>query len=586
MYVKTMPKDVSSDGEQQPTATPITIGNCFGWMHAGGIPGRNTAVLLCAGLHTDGLTGHHSFRLLADQLAADGYPTLRYDYPGTGDSCDVNEGEYWVVLQQSIHNAVDWLRAHTGVTSVVLCGLRIGAMLATIVAEQRNDIAGLILLAPVIRGRSYTRQLFIERRLLNIPMPKQGFELHALKLTDETLRVIEEVDLRKIRLMTGCMVSIFAELPLPILGECVSHWQNAGHSVACNDFEKLKPLLRPCSMVHEGPADFSDIMTWLRDAFPAQESSCRTTVDLKQSTLFPPGGCEIPVQFGPRGNLFGILCRPIGEKVTDLTVIIVNAGGVPHYGVARQAVEFARRLATEGISSLRMDFAGLGDSVSPYDGDEERMHIFEADRLVDINAALELLETYGASRFAIHGLCSGAYHAFRAAVADNRISALLLVNLPLFRWQQGDSLDHAAPKTARGFGFYVRKLKNAETWRLLFDGQLHPSRVITFQRKRLIDRAKTTKLLIARKIGWLRNSPVYYDMETLVRRKTRTLFLFSPWDGGLETIKREFGSSGFKMKFVTLRVIPDIDHDLTTSDMRRIAADNMIAFLKVSLDSS
>ena len=45
---------------------------------------------------------------------------------------------------------------------IVLVGLRFGAILATVVAADRTDVAGLVLLAPVRRGRSYMRQLIME----------------------------------------------------------------------------------------------------------------------------------------------------------------------------------------------------------------------------------------------------------------------------------------------------------------------------------------------------------------------------------------------------------------------------------------
>src|SRR5476651_2484753 len=71
------------------TMTPVSFDGCFGWLHIP--PARlnsDTTVLVCPPLGCEALRSHRSLRALADDLATAGYPTLRFDYPGTGDSCD------------------------------------------------------------------------------------------------------------------------------------------------------------------------------------------------------------------------------------------------------------------------------------------------------------------------------------------------------------------------------------------------------------------------------------------------------------------------------------------------------------------
>src|SRR5262249_1782383 len=82
-------KETSSQADRSPEMTPVTFNGCLGWLHgpADGA-GSKWAVLICPGLMRDGLYPYCSFRLLADELAAAGYWCLRFDYPGTGDSCE------------------------------------------------------------------------------------------------------------------------------------------------------------------------------------------------------------------------------------------------------------------------------------------------------------------------------------------------------------------------------------------------------------------------------------------------------------------------------------------------------------------
>src|SRR3954464_11609473 len=47
---------------------------------------RSTAVLLCNPFGEEASRAHRMFRVLATQLERAGYPALRFDYSGTGDS--------------------------------------------------------------------------------------------------------------------------------------------------------------------------------------------------------------------------------------------------------------------------------------------------------------------------------------------------------------------------------------------------------------------------------------------------------------------------------------------------------------------
>jgi pimeloyl-ACP methyl ester carboxylesterase len=59
--------------------------------------------------------------------------------------------------------AIAWLKRETGVTHVTLCGLRLGAAFALLVA-RRSPVDALVLLAPVISGRGYVRELSVIRK--------------------------------------------------------------------------------------------------------------------------------------------------------------------------------------------------------------------------------------------------------------------------------------------------------------------------------------------------------------------------------------------------------------------------------------
>ncbi|AMM24062.1 alpha/beta fold hydrolase [Variovorax sp. PAMC 28711] len=132
---------------------------------------------------------------------------------------------------------------------------------------------------------------------------------------------------------------------------------------------------------------------------------------------------ETPVQFGPSSGLFGMLTRPgVGMPSEPVGCLMFNFGIHTHIGPRRVQVKLARRLARQGVSSLRFDLSGVGESPSPSSGMP-----FDLQAQNDLKAAVDLLQSSGGvSRIAVIGLCSGAGHGLRFALQDARVAGLLM----------------------------------------------------------------------------------------------------------------------------------------------------------------
>ena len=147
---------------------------------------------------------------------------------------------------------------------------------------------------------------------------------------------------------------------------------------------------------------------------------------------------ETTCNFGPKGSLFGILTTPDDDKrIKDAPIaLILNAGIVHRIGPFRMHVDIARRLAAKGISTLRLDLSGLGDSAT------RTGNLEVEDRAeLDVCDAMDFLkQETGKEDFVILGLCSGAYNAHKVAVKDNRIIGSVFMDGIVFRT----------------FGFYFR----------------------------------------------------------------------------------------------------------------------------------
>jgi hypothetical protein len=146
---------------------------------------------------------------------------------------------------------------------------------------------------------------------------------------------------------------------------------------------------------------------------------------------------ETAVQLGPGETLAGILTVPKKRANDAPAVLIANTGANPRSGNARGHVALARWLAEQGIVSLRMDGAGIGDA-APETGAHGQPYAEQATQ--DVMMGVDFLAAHYRVPIIVFGMCSGAYHAFHAALRDERINGLILVNLQKFVWCDGESL--------------------------------------------------------------------------------------------------------------------------------------------------
>ncbi|HET8770233.1 MAG TPA: hypothetical protein VFM71_04540 [Gemmatimonadaceae bacterium] len=169
---------------------------------------------------------------------------------------------------------------------------------------------------------------------------------------------------------------------------------------------------------------------------------------------------ESPVVFGRHHSLVGTVCRPSAALSPKPFVIFLNAGIVHRAGPHRMSVRLARALAEAGVSSLRFDLSGIGDSVIPADaapmGVQERVQ-------ADIDDALEFARDHcHATSFIMGGLCSGADNALRTAARRRAVVGVFLLDLTVAR---------TPGYYAR---FYLRRLFSGRTWVNLLTGR-HPA---------------------------------------------------------------------------------------------------------------
>jgi exosortase A-associated hydrolase 1 len=128
-----------------------------------------TAVLIIVGGPQYRVGSHRQFTLLGRALAAGGYPTLRFDYRGMGDS----SGRLLAfdATASDIGAAIDAIQqARPAVRQIVLWGLCDGASAALLYVHERSDarVKGLCLVNPWVRSpaslaRTHVKHYYLTR---------------------------------------------------------------------------------------------------------------------------------------------------------------------------------------------------------------------------------------------------------------------------------------------------------------------------------------------------------------------------------------------------------------------------------------
>lgn len=120
---------------------------------------RRTGVVLCYPVGQEYMRAHRAFRQLAILLSRAGFPVLRFDYYGTGDSAgdgDAGSLEQWM---RDIEVAIDELKDNAAVDRVSLVGLRLGAPLVAAAQARRPDVVSAVLWDPVVEGEPYFAEI-------------------------------------------------------------------------------------------------------------------------------------------------------------------------------------------------------------------------------------------------------------------------------------------------------------------------------------------------------------------------------------------------------------------------------------------
>lgn len=455
----------------------------FGTVHEPVARAWTTAILMVPPWGWEEVASYRSRRVWAEQLAAAGHPVLRIDLPGSGDSGgdpgDPNRVGAWVA---AIAGSTAWLRA-SGAQRVAVIGLGLGGLLAARALDAGAPIDELVLWGAPSRGRSFLREARAFSRLQtsyevdqgSSALPAGSMEVNGFVLSAETIAGLEALELRASE-MGGLERALLLERdgigPDARLAEQLT---GAGVDVSVQPGPGWEAMTAHPADVHPPLEVMATVARWL-GSVPGGDAFGAPLASAPCEALVADGVRESPlVVDGPSGRLLAILAEPVTGQRQAFTAIFLNAGAVRRIGPNRIWVETARRWAAQGVTSLRIDVEGLGDS----DGDAARYadvgQLYAPALGRQVADFLDAAEARGyPNRFLLVGLCAGGYWGFQTAARDTRVEAALLLNPGALVWDPA----LIPTRDARKLG----NLGRARGWRKLARGRVGPRRIVTVAR--------------------------------------------------------------------------------------------------------
>ena len=561
---------------------------CLRWLHrpAPTAAVRDVGVVVCNPFGYEALCAHRSLRHFAEEAAERGYPALRFDYDGTGVSAgdDLEPGR-WAAWIESVRAAVRELRERTGVARVVLLGVRLGASIAVAAAVDDVDVGGVALIAPIASGRPWLRELRALQATMGRAAPPPQFALPeevqesvGFLLTPETRTALESIDLLALGSRLPPELLLIDRDDRPSQEALAERWRAEGRTVRHAVLPGFVEMMFDPNESVVPVGIVAEVMGWLSTTFPAERSvavhQSTGVVDSRASAVgdsaeVVAAGVEERLHlFGEGQRLFGVVTAPAGTRPAR-ALLLLNAGANHHVGNGRMYVKFARRLAAAGWLVLRYDVSGIGDSLTHAGAPENE--VYTPHGVGDLSTALEFLRReYSPQRIEAMGLCSGAYHAFKGAVAELPIDGVTVVNPLVFFWKPGMSLAYPPFQMVQAAAQYQRSMLQAAKWVKLIRGRVDLREIVKVVAHRVEDRTRSAAREIARAMHLPVHEDLAAELSSVVRRGAALRFVFSVGDPGEALLRVGAGRRLAKLDEtggVSLAYLTDCDHSLSSAWM-------------------
>lgn len=430
----------------------------FAMLHA---PARGqagaTGVILCPPLGWDEECTYRARRHWAQALSEAGHPALRVQLPGTGDSVgSLSSADRLGAWTASVAAGAAWLRVQFGCERICALGIGFGGMLAWLAAAQGAPIDDLVLWGVPVRGRRLIRELRAAAKLdidytvsgaaaSEAQEPEGGLlDEGGQLLSGETVAALGAIDLSATALPEPGRrrVLLFERTGSKADRDLVDWLRAAGAQVSVQDGNSFGAMMQYVQHSVAPRAAIAHSIAWLQE--PAGEGTAASGWDtgppqVASRAVFEIDGVRVretptPIELAG-GTASVIVTEPVDAAPADLCVVFFSGGADRRTGPNRLWVSAARRWAARGVSAVRVDPPGIGDSEGEEGAWSELHTHYATDQVESATELLSALERGGLpARFVLVGFCSGAYRALHIARRDERVVGVITVGLPFFHW--------------------------------------------------------------------------------------------------------------------------------------------------------
>lgn len=443
--------------QSPPSPQPLYIAShgesVFATLHGAHSPAREVAVLMCPPFGWEDMSSYRSRREWASSLAAAGFAVLRIDFPGSGDSSggprDAQRLGAWT---DAVATSAQWLASTSGARRIVAIGIGLGGAIAYRALALGAPIDDLVLWGVSSRGRRHVRELrafsYMESSRVEDAATQSTVEdagdgslvVAGYTLSADTQRELDELDLTELdcERLQSARVLLLERDGHAIDPRLLTALEGCGANVIVKEGDGYAPMMM-AELPHARSAHavFETVSAWLvrlnasLEGAPVPEPVAAPEWGSSAEMSGPDGARvrETPITIShPLGDPVGILTEPLGPAL-DLCAVWLNAGPQRRIGPNRMWVETARRWAAQGVPTVRIDLAAIGDA----DGDSSSLvdvrSYYGGSYLDQVRVVLDALRARGLpARFVLGGLCAGAYWSLQVAQEDSRVAGAVVLN--------------------------------------------------------------------------------------------------------------------------------------------------------------
>jgi pimeloyl-ACP methyl ester carboxylesterase len=218
---------------------------------------------------------HRAYVQLAVRLARAGFPGLRFDYFGCGDSFGNHEEARLSRWLQDSATAVDEMQGRSHAANSCLIGARMGAALATTTGSERNDVKCLVLWNPIVNGKAHRDELMaMQSDMLRYsyvdPEIESGsstsIEILGFPFSEELLADIETIDLLSVTNKPADKILLLDSASDPRVEQLHRHLEALGSQVTLRRFPGPELWLEEPFRAVVPNELWQNVTAWLSDA--------------------------------------------------------------------------------------------------------------------------------------------------------------------------------------------------------------------------------------------------------------------------------------------------------------------------------